>query len=54
MVILTLFELIPIISKLFMTSGAYDTKVALREDFETKTATLESEKEFRERERELI
>jgi hypothetical protein len=54
MVILTLFELIPIISKLFMTSGAYDTKVALREDFEMKTATLESEKEFRERERELV
>ena len=54
MVILTLFELIPIISKLFMTSGAYDTKVALREDFEMKTSTLESEKEFREKERELI
>lgn len=54
MVILTLFELIPIISKLFMTSGAYDTKVALREDFEMKTSTLESEKEFREKERELV
>lgn len=54
MVILTLFELIPIISKLFMSSGAYDTKVALREDFEMKVATLESEKEFKEKERELI
>lgn len=53
MIILTLFELIPIISKLFMTYGAYDTKVALREDFEMKTAALESEKEFSEREREL-
>lgn len=53
MVILTLFELIPIISKLFMSYGAYDTKVALREDFEMKTATLESEKDFREKEREL-
>ena len=54
MVILTLFELIPIISKLFMSYGAYDTKVALREDFEMKTATLGSEKEFKERERELV
>lgn len=53
MVILTLFELIPIISKLFMTSGAYDTKVTLREEFETNVATLESEKEFKEKEREL-
>ncbi|WP_430404077.1 DUF4407 domain-containing protein [Fluviicola sp.] len=53
MVILTLFELIPIISKLFMPAGAYDTKVALRDDFETKVATLESEKEFGEKEREL-
>ncbi|WP_343637735.1 DUF4407 domain-containing protein [Fluviicola sp.] len=54
MVILTLFELIPIISKLFMPAGAYDTKVALRDDFETNVSTLESEKEFREKERELI
>lgn len=54
MVILTLFELIPIISKLFMPAGAYDTKVALRDDFETNVATLESEKEFKEKERELI
>jgi hypothetical protein len=53
MVILTLFELIPIISKLFMPAGAYDTKVALRDDFETKVATLESEKELGEKEREL-
>lgn len=53
MVILTLFELIPIISKLFMPAGAYDTKVALRDDFETKVATLESDKEFGEKEREL-
>nr|WP_294861712.1 DUF4407 domain-containing protein [uncultured Fluviicola sp.] len=53
MVILTLFELIPIISKLFMPAGAYDTKVALRDDLETKVATLESEKEFGEKEREL-
>jgi hypothetical protein len=36
-----------------MSYGAYDTKVALREDFEMKTATLESEKDFREKEREL-
>lgn len=53
MVILTLFELIPIISKLFMPAGAYDTKVALRDEFETNVATLESEKEFKEKEREL-
>jgi hypothetical protein len=54
MVILTLFELIPIISKLFMSSGAYDQRVALREDLEMKVATLESDKDFKERERELM
>lgn len=53
MVILTLFELIPIISKLFMSYGAYDTKVSLKEQFEMNVSTLESEKEYKEKEREL-
>jgi hypothetical protein len=47
-VILTLFELIPIISKLFLSYGAYDTKVALREDLEMKTAEIRSEKDLEE------
>lgn len=54
MVILTLFELIPIISKLFMSYGAYDTKVALREEFEINVSTLQSEKDLKEKEREFI
>lgn len=54
MVILTLFELIPIISKLFMSYGAYDTKVALREEFEMNVATMRSKKELGEKERELM
>lgn len=53
MVILTLFELIPIISKLFLSYGAYDTKVALREDLEMKVAELEATKDFEGKEREL-
>ncbi len=53
MVILTLFELIPIISKLFLSYGAYDTKVALREDLEMKVAELEATKDFEAKEREL-
>lgn len=53
MIILTLFELIPIISKLFMTYGAYDTKVALREEYEINVATMSSKKELEEKEREL-
>lgn len=53
MVILTLFELIPIISKLFLSYGAYDTKVALREEFEMKVAELEATKDFEAKEREL-
>lgn len=53
MVILTLFELIPIISKLFLSYGAYDTKVALREDFEMKVAELSATKDFEAKEREL-
>lgn len=53
MVILTLFELIPIISKLFLSYGAYDTKVALREDLEMKVAELEATKDFEEKERGL-
>mgnify|MGYP006208508877 FL=1 len=53
MVILTLFELIPIISKLFMSYGAYDTKVALREEYEMNVATMRSKKELGEKEREL-
>jgi len=47
-VILTLFELIPIISKLFLSYGAYDTKVALREELEMKVAEMESEKDLEE------
>lgn len=53
MVILTLFELIPIISKLFLSYGAYDTKLALREEYEMKVAELEAEKAFEQKEREL-
>ena len=53
MVILTLFELIPIISKLFLSYGAYDTKVALREDLEMKVSELEATKDFEAKEREL-
>lgn len=53
MVILTLFELIPIISKLFLSYGAYDTKVALKEEYEMKVAGLESEKEYETKAREL-
>lgn len=53
MVILTLFELIPIISKLFLSYGAYDTKVALREAYEMKVAEVESEKAFETKEREI-
>lgn len=53
MVILTLFELIPIISKLFMSYGAYDTKVALREEYEMNVATMRSKKDLGEKEREL-
>lgn len=53
MVILTLFELIPIISKLFLSYGAYDTKVALREELEMEVATMSSEKELEEKKREL-
>lgn len=53
MVILTLFELIPIISKLFLSYGAYDTKVALREELEMEVATMNSEKELEEKEQEL-
>ena|SRR6218665_605913 len=45
-VILTLFELIPIISKLFLSFGAYDTKVALREELEMKVAEMKSEKDL--------
>ncbi len=45
-VILTLFELIPIISKLFLSYGAYDTKVALREELEIARARKEHEKEM--------
>lgn len=47
-VILTLFELIPIISKLFLSYGAYDTKVALREELEIARARKEHEKELEE------
>lgn len=53
MVILTLFELIPIISKLFLSYGAYDTKVALREEYEMKVAELQSERDYEAKEREL-
>lgn len=47
-VILTLFELIPIISKLFLSYGAYDTKVALREEVEIAAARKKADKELEE------
>lgn len=53
MVILTLFELIPIISKLFLAYGAYDTKVALKEEVEMKAAGMQAEKELEEIREEL-
>lgn len=52
-VILTLFELIPIISKLFLSYGAYDTKVALREELEMKIAEMKSERDLEDAKREL-
>lgn len=52
-VILTLFELIPIISKLFLSYGAYDTKVALREELEMKVAEMKSERDLDNATREL-
>jgi hypothetical protein len=52
-VILTLFELIPIISKLFLSYGAYDTKVALREELEMKVAEMKSERDLEDATREL-
>ena len=47
-VILTLFELIPIISKLFLSFGAYDTKVALREEQEIAAARFKFDQELEE------
>ena len=46
MLILTLFELIPIISKMFLPVGAYDEKMRLRDLFEIKKANREADADY--------
>lgn len=46
MVILTLFELIPIISKLFLSSGVYDLKIEERDALEMKLSQLNAKREM--------
>ena len=46
MIILTLFELIPIISKLFLSSGVYDLKIEERDALEMKLSQLNAKREM--------
>ncbi|MEM9051511.1 MAG: DUF4407 domain-containing protein [Bacteroidota bacterium] len=46
LIILVLFELIPIISKLYLPTGSYDEKVRLRDQIEIELAKSNTEKEL--------
>lgn len=46
LVILVIFELIPIISKLFLMTGSYDEKVRLKDDLETELAIANKKREL--------
>ncbi|MCP4458473.1 MAG: DUF4407 domain-containing protein [Cytophagales bacterium] len=46
LIILILFELVPIISKIFLPTGSYDMKVALMEEMETRTYTSDFERDI--------
>jgi hypothetical protein len=46
LVILVLFELIPIISKLYLPTGSYDDKVTIRDEVELSIAYANKEKEL--------
>ena len=46
LIILILFELVPIISKIFLPTGSYDRKVALVEEMETRTFQSDFERDI--------
>jgi len=46
LIILILFELVPIISKIFLPTGSYDKKIALLEEMETRTYQSDFERDI--------